>query len=813
VKLGKSLTARMVALGAALAVVIGLAIGALLLTITDMRRAAQAARHSAQVLEAANLAEKQLLDLETGARGFALTREDRFLAPWRAARAALPRQMESIATLVADNPRQAAVVEQITSGVRGYIDAYSVPLVAAVRAQRNPPPAADGKRRVDGLRATFARFDRREQRLADVRRDESDRTAARAVTVGVIVLVAGVAVLLAFAAYLGRAVARPVQRVAHAADRLASGDLSARVPVHGHDELARLGGSFNDMADAIQEGRDEVESQHAELEAQTRELEDQQGQLASANDELRAQRDKLEHITRSLARETERQRVSNEFADILATDAGLDARAQATLRALAEAAGAQVGALWAGDEDGACELLATMGIERATLPAEIEPDAGLAGRALAERRIVEAEHGDARLRLRSLGRETTVRREVHVPLAYGPRTIGVVSLGRTGPGGLSGGGSDVLDRLAEQGAVALFNAFVTRRAQRLAEINRAVLDTVRDGIMFTSDAGVVLANAPAQKLVAEIGGVSLDDADGLEPTQVAARTTDAEGYLAADAAIAADPDEPTFDEVQLADSGRVFERYTAPVRGAGGERLGRTTVIREVTAERELRTPLASIVGFTELLLMRDPGPELRRTHLETVHTEARRLSELIDDFLDLQQITERGRLPLARRRIDLRPLVSDQARVFAAQSAAHSLSVRMPDDALMAEADPSRLKQVVANLLSNAIKYSPDGGEIAVEGWSRGGAVGVAVVDPGLGIPTAQQARVFERFYRAPSAAELAIGGTGLGLALSREIVEAHDGRMGFESVEGKGSRFWFELPSAGAAAAGNGGAVLPPV
>jgi signal transduction histidine kinase len=346
--------------------------------------------------------------------------------------------------------------------------------------------------------------------------------------------------------------------------------------------------------------------------------------------------------------------------------------------------------------------------------------------------------------------------------------------------------------------------------------------------MFTSDTGVVLANAPAQKLVAEIGGVSLDDADGLEPTQVAARTTDAEGYLAADAAIAADPDEPTFDEVQLADSGRVFERYTAPVRGAGGERLGRTTVIREVTAEREaerlknelmatvsheLRTPLASIVGFTELLLMRDPGPELRRTHLETVHTEARRLSELIDDFLDLQQITERGRLPLARRRIDLRPLVADQARVFAAQSAAHSLSVRMPDDALMAEADPSRLKQVVANLLSNAIKYSPDGGEIAVEGWSRGGAVGVAVVDPGLGIPTAQQARVFERFYRAPSAAELAIGGTGLGLALSREIVEAHDGRMGFESVEGKGSRFWFELPAASAAAAGNGGAVLPPV
>jgi signal transduction histidine kinase len=209
----------------------------------------------------------------------------------------------------------------------------------------------------------------------------------------------------------------------------------------------------------------------------------------------------------------------------------------------------------------------------------------------------------------------------------------------------------------------------------------------------------------------------------------------------------------------------------------------------------ELRTPLASVLGFTSLLLQRDFEDGERRRYLEIVDAQSRRLSDLLNDFLDAQHIEE-GRLEMSFEPLDLAALLREQAQLFAGQSEAHEIHLDLDDEPFLIVGDRDRLGQVLANLLSNAIKYSPDGGVVRLSGEREDGIVRVQVRDEGRGIPRAEQQRIFTKFYRGDASAS-GIGGTGLGLALAREIVEAHGGNIGFDSETGTGSTFWFEVPT----------------
>jgi signal transduction histidine kinase len=210
----------------------------------------------------------------------------------------------------------------------------------------------------------------------------------------------------------------------------------------------------------------------------------------------------------------------------------------------------------------------------------------------------------------------------------------------------------------------------------------------------------------------------------------------------------------------------------------------------------ELRTPLASILGFTSVLRHRQTTAEERRQYLDIIDAQGHRLASLVNDFLDVQRLDE-GKLTLSRELVDLGRIVRDQTDLFSGQSPKHLIDVALPAEPLPVRGDPNRLAQVVANLLSNAIKYSPDGGHVRIAGDRENGHVRISVNDEGMGIPDELQREIFGKFVRGHATAN-GIEGSGLGLAISRSLVEAHGGRIDFESRSGVGSTFWFELPAA---------------
>jgi signal transduction histidine kinase len=213
----------------------------------------------------------------------------------------------------------------------------------------------------------------------------------------------------------------------------------------------------------------------------------------------------------------------------------------------------------------------------------------------------------------------------------------------------------------------------------------------------------------------------------------------------------------------------------------------------------EIRTPLASVVGFTSLLLEREFSPEERRRYLEIVDQQARRLAALAGDFLDVQ-LLEGGGLSFDYAPFDLVELASEQARLFFSHASAHTLDLEVPDHPVIVNADRDRIAQVIGNLLSNAIKYSPSGGHVSLLLTANERGAELSVEDEGMGIPAADRARIFEKFFRGADAAS-AIGGTGLGLAVAREIVTSHGGRIEVDSEPGRGSTFTVRLPRVSAA------------
>ena len=215
----------------------------------------------------------------------------------------------------------------------------------------------------------------------------------------------------------------------------------------------------------------------------------------------------------------------------------------------------------------------------------------------------------------------------------------------------------------------------------------------------------------------------------------------------------------------------------------------------------EIRTPLTSVKGALELLSDQRyfKNSEQQGKLLAIAHANAERLLLLINDILDFSKL-ESASLPMTIERQRLEPVVQQAAQNLRMllEERRIQLKLELPDDLPDALLDAHRITQVVTNLLSNAIKFSPPGGEVRIETSVSEGVLRLAVRDHGDGIAAADLPKLFKKFQQIDSGSTRKVGGTGLGLVISKGIIEQHGGRIGVESERGEGSTFWFTLPTA---------------
>lgn len=409
-----------------------------------------------------------------------------------------------------------------------------------------------------------------------------------------------------------------------------------------------------------------------------------------------------------------------------------------------------------------------------------------------------------------------VQAAMMIPIKHEGRVVGVVQL-MTDRAPYSDEQLELAEALVGLMGAAVRNARLHETAQSAAaararaeataaerEHAARVLEAVGDGVFLLDDEGVVRFWNRAAELVTGIPGAQARgrSVEGLFEgwSRMVAEIPVAEGSTAP---------RPTTLPVDV-DRVELWLSFVA-VRSPAGV----VYAFRDLTTERrldeaksdfiatishELRTPMTAVLGAAKTLMREDVAlsAERRRQLLEMIEAEAARLSHITEQVL-LASRLDRDELPLESGRIDVREVVRAAVEVLKPRvPPSISVSTRVDANGSDALGDRNRVQQVLVNLIDNAIKYSPAGGAVIVSAERVGESIRIAVEDEGIGIPSSEQAAIFEKFYRADPHLRQAPSGSGLGLYISRELVRRMGGRIGVDSRPGAGSTFFVELPSA---------------
>ncbi len=444
---------------------------------------------------------------------------------------------------------------------------------------------------------------------------------------------------------------------------------------------------------------------------------------------------------------------------------------------------------------------------------------------------------------RKLIRDNRLTSYLGVPLVAQDETLGVLHIMTCKPKVFAEEDVDFFQTLAGQAAVALKNALLFQQALESERRYRGLFDNISEGICRVSSTGRLLVANPAmaemlgysspEELVSAAKNfddfyvdpnarrefwrlleqkcrvrkfealVRKKDGSPLWISEDAKAVRDEKGRVLFYDAIWSDisKDKQIEEERQrhLTELEEKVRQRTEELKLAldAAEEASRAKSDFLTSMSHELRTPLTAIIGFSEILLGEFAGKlnEKQRQYVNYILESGSHLLSLINDILDLSKV-EAGKMELKTSKVKVGEILEGSLSMIRDSCRREGISLELralPEAAdLEITADPRRLKQIMHNLLSNAVKFTPKGGSITVEAEREGDELVISVTDTGVGIPPEEQERIFEKFHQVSDAP-----GTGLGLALTRKLVEMHGGRIWVESEgKGKGSRFSFTLP-----------------
>lgn len=403
---------------------------------------------------------------------------------------------------------------------------------------------------------------------------------------------------------------------------------------------------------------------------------------------------------------------------------------------------------------------------------------------------------------------------VGLPLIAFERVIGVIFIFRSYVSSFSSNDRALLQTFADQAAIAVHNAQLYAQVSQEKQRIDTLLDTIPDGILILTPNHIIercnpafcrLWHLPTNQIIGRshesiLHWHNLQHGQTLEHAEANGWPLNANSNLY----VEGDVERP---DGSLLPVGITY----APLLSATGEFVNIIASVRDITHFREaeavkstfisvisheLKTPVALIKGYVATLRRDDAhwDRDIIADSLAVIEEEADRLTELIENLLDASRL-QAGGIKLNRAEVSLPKLAQRLSQRFATQTTRHTFIIDFAEDFPVIVADEDRLTQVFNNLFSNAIKYAPEGGEIRVSGRAEPDEVIVCITDQGQGIAASDAPHVFDRFYRAPEATRNTKG-AGLGLFLTRAIIEAHHGRIWVDTRYTSGARICFALP-----------------